>query len=110
MFEFTRGGTKYFIRYGEGVSDNFLVCAFYDEDQNRYRWPVLRDTDDIPGVFKGDEVEFLKDFLNAVNKVLDSFFEETKEPNDESTPKERLTYLVKTKLSFNEETQHVELL
>lgn len=65
MFEFTRGGTKYTVKYGDGTSENFLVLSFYDPDQGRNRWPVMRDTDDIdsPIVWKGDEMAFLQDFV-----------------------------------------------
>jgi len=109
MFEFTRGGIKYTVKYGDADNNNFLVLSFFDETQSRERWPVLRDTDDIPMLFGGDEMKFLEDFINAVNKVLDEIFGEPEVPDDNSTIKERLSYAVKTKLAFNETTQHLEI-
>ena len=106
MFEFNRGGTDYTIQY----SENFLICSYFDAVLNRSRWVTVSDTDDLDGVYKSDEVEFLEEFLGRMNNSLDEYHKDVGEgPEDPESSLSRLTYLIKTGLSFNEETQHVEL-
>jgi len=97
MFKFNRGGTDYEIKYASGTSENMLICEYQDGTRNPWRWQA--DTDDIATVYKGDEVKFLNDFVNKLNTLLDKYHGGV--IDDPKTPKERLTNLIKTNLSFD---------